>query len=360
MKNENLSFQSAAPFLSADARWRAVQRRDVAADAHFVYAVRSTGVYCRPSCPSRRPKRENALFFESPDAAERHGFRACQRCDPREPFQQRSLILRLCRFIEQNSAEPLNLAALAREANLSPFHLQRVFKRAVGVSPREYADACRFNGFKGRLKASNSITDALFDAGYGSTSRAYERTASRLGMTPRRYRAGGRDARIEYAVTDSPLGRLLVAATEKGVCAISLGGNDAQLIGLLRKEFPAARIEPASDSLRLPLRTLDDYLRGKVSELDLPLDIKATAFQWRVWRALQSIPFGETRTYSQIAREIKRPSAVRAVARACATNPVALIVPCHRVIRGDGQLAGYRWGLKRKQALLALEQKAAE
>ncbi len=349
----------AASFRTDQERWRAVMDRNPLADSRFFYGVHSTGVYCRPSCPSRRPRREGVRFFDSTDSAEKAGFRACLRCKPRQASVHGDLIARLCRFIEQHSDEALSLARLSAEARLSPFHLQRVFKTALGVSPREYADACRFRGFKTQLAGAKSVTDALFAAGYGSSSRLYQSIGSKLGMTPRRYLAGGRGARIRYAVSDSPLGRVLVASTERGVCAISLGENDASLVAALRHEFPSADIQPAARASQLPLDAVCDYLNGARASLNLPLDIQATAFQRRVWRALQSIPPGETRTYTQVARAIRRPTAVRAVASACAANHIALAIPCHRVIRSDGAPGGYRWGLKRKQRLLALERGGA-
>jgi AraC family transcriptional regulator of adaptative response/methylated-DNA-[protein]-cysteine methyltransferase len=356
MKNLNIESGLVTPtFASDDGCWRAVMERDTGADGRFVYAVRSTGVYCRASCPSRRPRREGVMFFGSPDDAERAGYRACLRCRPREASLHGNLVLRICRYLEAHNDEPIPLARLGEEAGLSPSHLQRVFKRVLGISPREYADACRFKSFKGRLLDSRSVTDALFAAGYGSTSRLYEGIASRLGMTPRDYRAGGSGENIQYAVSDSPVGRVLVASTARGVCAISLGGDDATLISALRREFPRARIQPAAQALEVPLQIVSDYLAGKSRCLDLPLDIKATAFQRQVWRALQSIPYGETRSYAAVAHGIGRPSAIRAVGRACASNRIALAIPCHRVIRSDGKPGGYRWGLKRKDFLATLE-----
>jgi AraC family transcriptional regulator of adaptative response/methylated-DNA-[protein]-cysteine methyltransferase len=336
-------------------RWAAVQNRDLRADQMFVFAVRSTGIYCRPSCPARRPKRENVIFYSSAEAAEKAGFRPCRRCRPRELSTTAAIARRVCAIIEDRLPEQMDLEALGLEVGMSPFHLQRVFKRALGISPRDYADVCRFGNLKRNLKQHSSVTDALYAAGYGSSSRAYERTGSRLGMTPGRYRRGGERTRIHYAVVGCALGRLLVAATEKGLCAVSIGDRDSELEGALRAEFPSAEIRPDLKKLKAWTRALRQHVRDTRRRLDLPLDVQATAFQWRVWKALREIPCGQTRSYSEVARSISKPKAVRAVARACAANPVALLTPCHRVVRQDGTLGGYRWGPKRKRALLEQE-----
>jgi AraC family transcriptional regulator of adaptative response/methylated-DNA-[protein]-cysteine methyltransferase len=346
-----------------DDRWRAVLARDAASDGRFVYAVRSTGVYCRPTCPSRRPRRERVEFFPDAAAAERAGFRACLRCRPAEaraaasnPFARR--IAAACRTIEEHADEPIALADLAREAGLSPYHFQRTFKRIVGVTPKQYAAACRERRLRGALHSGAGVTAATFAAGYGSGSRVYERSADRLGMTPAAFGRGGAGARIAFATAACALGRLLVAATERGVCAIELGDDDRRLEADLRRQFPAATIEAGGGRLDDHVRAIVRHLDGVSPGLDLPLDVRATAFQRRVWLELQRIPRGQRRTYTQIARSIGQPAATRAVARACATNPVALAVPCHRVVRTDGRLGGYRWGLKRKVALLEREQTA--
>ncbi len=338
-----------------DQRWQAVQKRDVNADAQFVFAVRSTGIYCRPSCPARRPTRHQVVFFLTCDAAEQNGFRACRRCHPREVSAHAAIVTRVCRLIEADLEEPLTLASLSDKVGLSPFHLQRVFKRALGVSPRAYADACRFRRFKKQLKHGPSATAAVYAAGYGSSSRAYERAATRLGMTPSLYRNGAKQTRIHYLTAKCALGHMLVAATVKGICKISFGDSVTRLENSLREEFPAAAVERGGSKLRSWTRSILRHLNGHQPRLDLPLDIRATAFQSRVWTALRSIPYGETRSYKQIAKAVDRPKAVRAVARACATNNVAVLIPCHRVVREDGDLAGYRWGLKRKRQLLARE-----
>src|ERR1017187_643947 len=338
-----------------DQRWQAVQQRDVNADGQFVFAVRSTGIYCRPSCPARRPARHQVVFFPTCDDAEQNGFRACRRCHPREVSAHATMVAKICRLIEADLEDPLSLAALGDKVGLSPFHLQRTFNRNLGVSPRAYADAFRFRAFKQQLKQGPSATAAVYAAGYGSSSRAYERTATRLGMTPTRYRQGGEQTRIHYLTTKCALGQMLVAATDKGICMVSFSDSVATLERSLREEFPAADVQHGGSELQTWTRSILRHLNGHQPRLDLPLDVRATAFQSRVWTALRSIPYGETRSYKQIAKAVGRPKAVRAVAHACATNPAAILIPCHRVVRENGNLAGYRWGLKRKRRLLAKE-----
>jgi AraC family transcriptional regulator of adaptative response/methylated-DNA-[protein]-cysteine methyltransferase len=337
--------------------WDAIQTRDARMDGAFYYGVVSTGVYCRPSCRSRMPKRENVLFFEKRERAEREGFRACLRCHPEKttgPNPRVEMIRNACRHIEQHLDEPLTLAALGAELGVSPFHLQRTFKEIAGVTPRAYADGCRLNTLKTGLKAGRSVTTAMYDAGYGSSSRLYERAGSQLGMTPATYRKGGAGAAIRFATAASPIGRLLVAITERGLCWVQLGASDAELESALTREYPSASIErDTADSAHI--RTILDHLNGHPLEADLPLDIRATAFQRRVWEHLKSIPYGKTESYAEVAAAIGQPRAARAVARACASNPVALAIPCHRVIRGNGAAGGYRWGLERKKALLDRE-----
>jgi AraC family transcriptional regulator, regulatory protein of adaptative response / methylated-DNA-[protein]-cysteine methyltransferase len=335
--------------------WEAVLTRD--ARATFVYGVRSTGVYCRPACPSRRPQPRGVKFFASPRSAEEAGFRACRRCRPEDvPVDPRvGLVLAACRAIEENPRAELTLAALGERIGTSPWHLQRTFKSLVGITPHQYAEACRIERFKAQVREGESITGALYEAGYGSSSRLYERTSSELGMTPSRYRRGGEGKRIRYTIVDSRLGRLLVGATEEGVCAISLGDSDEQLEAILRSEYRAAQIEHDDETLGEWAGTLVRHLDGREPHLDLPIDVRATAFQRRVWEALQAIPYGSTKTYREIARELGDPNGARAVAGACAANPVAIVVPCHRVVREDGGLGGYRWGIERKNELLARE-----
>src|ERR1700757_2657506 len=341
-----------------DQLWNAIVARDTTKDGKFVFAVSTTGVYCRPSCAARRPRRENVQFFAIPEAAERAGYRACLRCRPKALSGncEADGVRAICRFIEQHLDEPLTLGRLSKEFRQSPFHLQRRFKRALGITPREYADSCRLRMLKRNLQAGNSVTRAMYDAGYGSSSRLYERTASQLGMTPDKYRRGAIAAAIRYTCADSPLGRMLIAATERGICSIQFGGSDSELLEGLKREFPFAARKADEGGLQSWVSALLQHMRGKDLNSSLPLDIRATAFQRRVWAYLQSIPFGRTKSYSQVAKAIGQPRACRAVARACATNPVAVAIPCHRVVREDGNLGGYRWGLERKKTLLAMEQ----
>lgn len=340
--------------------WRAVLNRDRNFDGVFVFAVNTTGIYCRPSCAARRPRRGNVAFFAVPEAAVKSGFRACKRCRPDrvEPADPKATLVRnVCRSIEARleNMEPLNLEALGKEAGSSPFHLQRVFKSLLGVTPHEYAEALRLQRFKSSVKGGSTVTNAMMDAGYSSSSRLYEKAGSQLGMSPATYRHGGSGALIRYAIADCPLGKILVAATEKGICAVSLADSNRELESFLKKEYPAARLVSDPAFLKAPVAKLVRHLSGDSPSLDLPLDVSATAFQWRVWNELRRIPYGSTRTYGDIAKAIGSPGAVRAVARACATNPAALVIPCHRVIRADNSTSGYRWGVQRKEKLLAHE-----
>ena len=338
-------------------RWNAVLERDASKDGEFVFAVSSTGVYCRPSCAARRPRRENVQFFRAPEAAERAGYRACLRCHPRAKSgnKEADSVKAICRFIEQHLDEPLTLERLGKEFQQSPFHLQRRFRAVLGITPREYADSCRLRTLKRNLQAGDSVTRAMYDAGYGSSSRLYEKTASQLGMTPDKYRRGAIAATIRYACADSDLGRMLVGATERGICSIQFGRTDGELIEGLKREFPFAVRKQDEGGLQPWVAALLRHMVGKDLDSSLPLDIRATAFQRRVWTYLQKIPFGETNSYLEVAKAIGKPSACRAVARACATNPVAVAIPCHRVVREDGSMGGYRWGIERKKALLEME-----
>lgn len=343
--------------LDAERCWQAVAGRDGGSDGAFVYAVRSTGIYCRPSCPSRRPRREQVAFFALPDAAELAGFRACKRCTPREASPAdpgAAVVSAACATIAGRLEQPPTLGELGAAVGMSPHHLQRTFRRLVGVSPREYADALRLESLKGQLRAGESVSGAIYAAGYGSPSRIYERADAQLGMPPAVYRGGGKGMQIGYTIVDSALGRLLVAATARGVCAVSLGDDDERLEYELRAEYRMAEIV-RDDAIGNSVDAILAYLGGQRPSLDLPLDVQATAFQRQVWQALQAIPYGETRTYLQIAEGLGNPKAVRAVGRACATNPVSLVVPCHRAVGSDGKLHGFRWGLERKRALLDME-----
>jgi AraC family transcriptional regulator of adaptative response/methylated-DNA-[protein]-cysteine methyltransferase len=337
--------------------WHAVLSRDASQDGKFVFAVSSTGVYCRPSCPARRPRRENVAFFDKPDQAEKAGYRACLRCRPTAIGGNGTteMVKAMCRYIEQHLDEPLTLARLGSEFRQSPFHLQRTFKSVLGITPRAYADSCRMNQLKDNLRAGHSVTRSMYDAGYSSSSRLYERTASQLGMTPDKYRRGAIAAPIRYTFADSPLGRMLIAATDKGICAIQFANSDDELEQGLRHEFPFANRRRDDDAMQAWKKDLLRQMRGQHLNATLPLDIQATAFQRRVWTHLQSIPFGATRSYAAVAKAIGQPKATRAVARACATNPVAVAIPCHRVVRKSGDMGGYRWGVERKKTLLELE-----
>jgi AraC family transcriptional regulator, regulatory protein of adaptative response / methylated-DNA-[protein]-cysteine methyltransferase len=338
--------------------WQAVLARETDFDGAFVYAVRSTGIFCRPTCPSRRPGRAQVVFFGQPAAAEQAGFRACRRCRPggsEHSASQIELAKRARVLIEQHPDETLTLDQLGAQIGASPTHVQRVFKRVIGITPRQYAESLRIDRLKARLKQGDNVTTALYQAGYNSSSRLYEQAPERLGMTPATYGRGGAGAQIGYAIADSPLGRLLVAATEHGICFVSLDDSDATLEAALAHEYPAATITRADAQLDEWLDAVVQHLGGEHT-IDLPLDVQATAFQWRVWEALKAIPYGDTRSYGQVAAALGDRNAARAVAHACATNPVALVIPCHRVVREGGEMGGYRWGVDRKRALLKREQ----
>lgn len=358
MMTETL-FPTPAPGRLEDERWQSVLDRNSGQDGAFVFAVRSTGIYCRPSCPARRPRRAQVRFFGHPDEAEGAGFRACLRCHPSSPANdpRPAWVGRICRLIEQHldDAEPPTLDRLSTAAGVGPHHLQRTFKRLVGLSPREWAEARRLERLKTHLKDGRGVTEAGFEAGYGSMGRLYERASGPLGMPPGTYRRGGAGVSLRYTLADSPLGRLLVAATTRGVSAVYLGDTDRTLEASLRAEYPAAERRRDDRGLVSEVRAIVDHLEGRRPRLDLPIDVQATAFQWKVWQALRAIPRGETRSYGEIAAALGQPTGARAVARACATNPVAIVVPCHRVVAGDGRLSGYRWGVEKKLALLERE-----
>jgi AraC family transcriptional regulator, regulatory protein of adaptative response / methylated-DNA-[protein]-cysteine methyltransferase len=337
--------------------WDAVAARDRSMDGVFFYAVMSTGIYCRPSCPSKRPHRENVVFFRAREAAERAGFRACKRCQPDSVNQRNAgaqLVENVCRYIDTHSDDPVTLEALSRALGISPFYLQRSFKAITGISPRAYADSRRLTSLKAGLREGHSVTRSLYDAGYGSSSRLYERASSQLGMTPSRYRKQGAGETIHYTIAPTSIGRMLVAATAQGVCSVQFGEAAATLKRELHNEYPKAEIIRSDGQLGKQVKALRAVIHGE-SNVALPLDIQATAFQRRVWQELQAIPRGTTKSYSKIAADIGHPKAARAVARACAANPVAVAIPCHRVVREDGEMGGYRWGVQRKKKLLALE-----
>lgn len=345
-----------------DRYWNAVLAHDRRFDGHFVYAVRSTGIYCHPSCPSRRPRRDQVTFYPHAEAAEQVGFLPCRRCGLRDPAASKSAELAHSVLRALDSAEDgaVSLAALSAQCGESPSRLARNFKRLTGVTPRKYVEAQRLARLKASLRSADSVADAVYEAGYGSSRAVYERASAQLGMTPGAYRRGGKGMRISYTIAQSPLGRLLVAATDRGVCSVCIGDSDAALRKALFEEYPAADVRPDPAALEATVRAFREHLEGRNSRLDLPVDVQATAFQQQVWRELRAIPYGETRSYTEIAQAVGRPQAVRAVANACANNRVALVVPCHRVVRRNGTLGGYRWGLDRKRSLLDRERQARE
>ena len=348
--------------------WNAFLSRDRSFDGVFICAVRSTGIYCRPTCPARRPRPSQVKFFASPDEARNAGYRACLRCLPDRPETDVDLVSAACEFIDGyvESHETLpSVADVGDAIGLTSTKLQRLFKLETGLSLSQYSRGKRLERFKALARDRGNVTEAVYEAGFGSSSRLYENASTQLGMTPATYRKGGAGAVIRYIVTQSALGGLVVAGTGSGICAVKLGDDFEVMVAEMEQEFPAAtllRIPPEDDSpgcrsLHDWIAALQEYLAGRRIEIDLPLDVLATAFQWRVWRRLQAIPTGETRTYQQMATDLEQPTASRAVGRACATNPVAPIVPCHRAVRKDGGLAGYRWGLHRKEALLEMERR---
>jgi AraC family transcriptional regulator, regulatory protein of adaptative response / methylated-DNA-[protein]-cysteine methyltransferase len=344
----------------ADPRWAALRARDARADGSFVYSVRTTGVYCRPSCGARPARPENVAFHATPADAELAGFRACRRCRPGEPplaAQQAAVVARLCRRLEADDPPP-TLDQLADDAQWSPFHLHRVFKRITGLTPRAYAAAHRGRRVQEALARSGSVTEAIYDAGYQSSGRFYADAPQRLGMTPGRWRAGGADTALHFAVGQCSLGAILVARSELGLCAILLGDDPQALVHELQDRFPRARLVGGDAGFEQWVARVVGFVEAPALGLDLPLDIRGTAFQQRVWQALRAVPPGETVSYAEIARRIGAPAATRAVAQACGANPLAVAIPCHRVVRRDGALSGYRWGVERKRELLAREAEA--
>jgi AraC family transcriptional regulator of adaptative response/methylated-DNA-[protein]-cysteine methyltransferase len=342
-----------------DMRWKALASRDGAADGTFVYAVTSTGVYCRPSCPSRRPRADRVRFFDTTAEARQAGFRACKRCRPDTVglVQPGIDAVRLASaYLAAHADQTVTLDRLARVASMSPHHLQRRFKAIVGLSPREFQSAVRAGKLKTSLRDGRDVTTAIYEAGYGSPSRVYEAQPTGK-MSLSNYRRGGAGMRIAYSMIESAVGQVLVATTVEGVCAVKIGSSDRLLVDDLRREYPAADIAASQKPKHEWVKAIAKHLRGDSPTLDLPIDVQATAFQWKVWRALQRIPYGETRAYADVAKSIGKPKAIRAVANACAGNPVAIVVPCHRVVPGAGGTGGYRWGAERKAKLLAREQR---
>jgi AraC family transcriptional regulator of adaptative response/methylated-DNA-[protein]-cysteine methyltransferase len=346
---------------SDEARWAAVQRRDRDADGQFYYSVRSTGVYCRPSCPSRGALRANVAFHASPADAEAAGFRACLRCKPGQPplsERQAAAVAQACRLIDQAaslSGSVPDLDSLAQAVGMSRFHFHRVFKAHTGITPKAYAAARRTARLQQGLGSAPSVTDALYEAGFGSSGRFYEASGGALGMAPSRYRAGGKGETIRFAVAGCSLGAILVASTEQGICAILIGDEPEPLVQDLQERFPQAELRGAEPAFERTVAQVVGFVEAPRLGLDLPLDVRGTAFQRRVWEALRAVPAGSTVSYSELAERLGMPSAARAVAGACAANPVAVAIPCHRVVRTDGALSGYRWGIERKRTLLDRE-----
>jgi AraC family transcriptional regulator of adaptative response/methylated-DNA-[protein]-cysteine methyltransferase len=343
--------------ISEQRAWQAINERDDSFSGVFIVGVTSTGIYCRPGCPSRVPMRKNMRFFATPAGARAAGFRACKRCKPDDPLAPAAQLAEQARaYLEAHIDEPVTLAELGKQVGCSPYHLQRVFKKQLGVTPKEFVAARRVERFKSGLKNGGRVTDAIYDAGYGSSSRGYE--SDPLAMTPSAYRDGGRGMDIRYTVVPSSVGRVLVGATQRGICSVMIGDSNAWLVDELCAEFPNANVSPANDGLGELANAVVRVAEGQPSG-NIPLDVRGTAFQLRVWRALRAIPVGHSMTYSQIAALLGSPKAARAVGRACATNQVALVIPCHRAVREDGSLGGFRWGLDRKQKLLDTERHAA-
>lgn len=340
-----------------DPRWTAIQTHDARADGTFFYSVRTTGVYCRPSCGARPARPENVAFHATSAEAERAGFRPCKRCKPDQPSlpeQHAARVTDACRWIETAETEP-TLEQLAKQAGLSTFHFHRVFKAVTGLTPKQYAVAHRTQRVRSELDRSGTVTSAIYDAGYSSNSRFYETSSQVLGMTPTSYRAGGTDSDIRFAIGECSLGAILVAQSQRGVCAILLGDDPETLARDLQDRFPKANLIGGDHAFEQLVAQVVGFVEAPAIGLELPLDVRGTAFQQRVWQALRDIPAGSTASYGEIARRIGSPRAVRAVAQACAANALAVAIPCHRVVRHDGGLSGYRWGVQRKRTLLDRE-----
>ncbi|RKH04225.1 bifunctional DNA-binding transcriptional regulator/O6-methylguanine-DNA methyltransferase Ada [Corallococcus carmarthensis] len=340
-----------------DPRWAAVVARDGAADGRFFYSVRTTGVFCRPSCGARTPRPENVGFHSTVTAAEQAGFRACRRCKPGEPslaVKHADRVAELCRFIQASEQMP-SLEELAERAGLSPYHLHRVFKAATGLTPKGYAAAQRAERIRTGLTKRGSVTEAIYDAGFNSSGRFYETSSQVLGMTPTNFRAGGANTEIRFAIAECSLGPILVATSDRGVCAILMGDDPDALAKDLQDRFPQATLVGGDAKFEQLVAKVVGFVEAPGVGLDLPLDVRGTAFQQRVWQALCEIPAGKTASYTDIAERIGSPKSVRAVAQACGANALAVVIPCHRVVRNDGALSGYRWGVERKRALLDRE-----
>ncbi len=339
--------------------WNAIRNRDARFNGAFVFGVKTTGVFCKPSCTARPAKRENIVFFDGFRDAEREGFRSCLRCKPKlenaiDP--QIEMVIHACNLIE--SDDQMSLEDLSRELGLSPAHFQRTFTEIVGVSPKKYAEVKRFERFKDEIRGGSDVVTAMYEAGYGSSSRLYEKASANLGMTPAIYKKGGKGMKINYIITDCELGKLLVARTPRGICSVTFGDSNEKLAAGLRTEYPNADIVSDDHDLRKATDAILQYLEGKNKRLVLPLDLQATAFQMQVWDFLRKIPYGETRSYSEVAEQLGDKKKVRAVAQACAKNRVAMVIPCHRVVAANGGLSGYRWGVERKKRLLEKERAA--
>ncbi|MHB1937952.1 MAG: bifunctional DNA-binding transcriptional regulator/O6-methylguanine-DNA methyltransferase Ada [Acidobacteriaceae bacterium] len=338
-----------------DRAWKMVVERTATADTMFVYAVRTTGIYCRPSCPSRRPLRASVEFYPTSELAERAGYRACKRCTPAQEHPQLRTLSAACNYLDRHDDRTVKLDDLGNAVGLSSFHVQRIFRRCLGITPREYQQTRRIERFRQQASQGETVTAAIYEAGFGSSSRLYEDANQQLGMTPAALRNGGKNTKIRYSVSDSPLDKMLVAATDVGLCAISFGMLESELEDDLAARFPLANLNRDEAGLGSVVQQVLQQMTEHPVALDLPLDVRATAFQKRVWDALRQIPRGQTRSYGELAHALGQLTAARAVARACSQNPVAVVVPCHRVVGKSGQLTGYRWGLKRKQNLLAME-----
>lgn len=345
------------PDTSSSQRWAAVQAKDKASDGEFVFAVKTTGIYCRPSCPARPAKRENVAFFDTTVQAAAAGYRACLRCKPdgiSQELERRERVLQACKAIEQ-SPSGLSLDELSAQAGLSPHHFHRIFKSIMGLTPKQYHKAVQGQRLAQALKAAPSVTEAIYDAGFNSSGRFYEKASATLGMKPSSYQKGGAGERIRHAIEPCSLGLVLVAATPRGVCAIEFADSGEELMDRLKARFPQARFEASDEPFRAWIAQILAHLDQPGAALDLPMDVQGTVFQRRVWQALQSIPPGQTLSYTELAQRLGQPSAVRAVASACANNRIAVAIPCHRVVRANGDLAGYRWGVERKAELLRRE-----